>query len=89
MAFTFGTGQWDAVLRSGADLALVSKNFPTCNLMKLKPGWTLIFEDEISALFAPAGSPHLDGLRRLAAGLRRTDTTHAGEPDGDAPLSFP
>lgn len=89
MAFTFGTGEWDAVLRGGADLALVSKNFPTYNLMKLKPGWTLIFEDEISALFAPAGSPHLDGLRRLAAGVRRHDTTRAGEPDGDAPLSFP
>lgn len=97
MAFTFGTGQWDAVLGTDVDVALVSRRFPTYNLMKLKPGWTLIFEDELSALFAPADSPHLDSLRRLAADVRlkadttrERDTARVGEADtADAPLSFP
>lgn len=88
MAFTFGTGEWDAVLRAQVDAALVSKRFPTYNLMKLKPGWTLVYEDEISALFAPAGSPYLDELRPLAAAAAKADAAGAGQPGG-AVRSFP
>jgi hypothetical protein len=36
---------------------------PADNLLRLKPGWTLIYEDQMAALFARADLPYLDRLR--------------------------
>ncbi len=56
--FQLGLGDWDAHLdEHGADMALVSKEWAFYNLLKLKPGWDLLYEDSIAALFAPRGSP--------------------------------
>jgi hypothetical protein len=64
LRFTSGLGDWDAILeRHKTDLALVSKKFPVFNLMKLKPGWTLAYDDPVSGLFVRQGSPLEDKLR--------------------------
>lgn len=57
LQFMYGYGRWDAVLdHPGVDLALVpTKTWPTFNLMRLKPGWTLIYRDDRSALFGRDG----------------------------------
>jgi hypothetical protein len=60
-----GTGDWDAVLEKyDTHMSLVSKQFPVFNLMKLKPGWALVYEDPISGLFAQEGSAQAEKLRR-------------------------
>ena len=57
LRFTNGVGDWDGIVNKGeTQLALVSKAFPVFNLMKLKPGWTLIYEDPMSGLFVRQGS---------------------------------
>lgn len=64
LQFIFGVGDWDAVLdEHPADLALVSKDQAHYNLMRLKPGWELIYEDSISAIFAPEKSPLAERIR--------------------------
>jgi hypothetical protein len=63
--FESGLGAWDDVLtRRPTDLALVSKRFPTFNLMRLRPGWTLLFEDGLAGLFAREGSSLAERIRR-------------------------
>jgi hypothetical protein len=61
--FTFGIGDWQAALGRGpADLALVSPRFAALNLMKLEPGWRLVYEDPASGLFVRRGSPLAEQL---------------------------
>ncbi|HYB44188.1 MAG TPA: hypothetical protein VEL75_20600, partial [Candidatus Methylomirabilis sp.] len=53
----YGTAEWDTLLRArDTQLALVSKRFPTFNLMVLEPEWLLVSEDRASGLFARRGS---------------------------------
>jgi hypothetical protein len=62
--FKFGQGDWAALLREyDTQLALVRRFQPADNLLRLKPGWTLIYEDQMAALFARADLPYLDRLR--------------------------
>jgi hypothetical protein len=62
--FLTGINDWDAVLRKhDTHLALVSKNFPTFNLMKLKRGWRLLYEDQTAALFGRDDWPLTERLR--------------------------
>jgi hypothetical protein len=64
--FMSGQGKWDALLdERGADLALVKQSGPAYNLLRLKPGWGLVYEDSLSALFASDGSPAGAELRAL------------------------
>jgi hypothetical protein len=62
-------------------LVLVSTGFPVYNLMKLKAGWSLVYEDDVAAVFAPVGS---SAIARLSAASRR----QAQGPDPKA-LTFP
>ena len=75
MRFNDGVQSWDDLLRKyPTELALVSKNFPTPNLMKLSAGWTLAYEDPLAALYVRTGSD-------LSARLARTrvpDVPHDG-----------
>jgi hypothetical protein len=81
LLFTSGLGDWDAILKGHeTDLALVSKRFPGFNLMKLKPGWTLVYEDSVSGLFVRQGS-RLDGKLRF--------TVKPNVSSEDAGLCFP
>jgi hypothetical protein len=66
--FIYGTGDWDRLLRRGADLVLVSTQFPVYNLMKLEPGWVIVYEDDVAAVFAPAGSSSITRLRAISRG---------------------
>ena len=80
MAFKYGEGDWGALLRNHeTHLALVRTGFPTFNLMKLEPGWRLVYQDSLAALFGREGLPIVEILQRTAA---------PGFPDG-AGLCFP
>jgi hypothetical protein len=55
--FLFGVFDWDEILRTyPIDLILISKMTPTFNLMEVQSGWTIVYEDEVSALFTVSGS---------------------------------
>lgn len=63
--FRDGVGEWDKILkRPGTELALVSKGMPVFALMSLLPDWTLVSQDDLSALFARKGSNALELLIR-------------------------
>jgi hypothetical protein len=62
LAFTFGAGDWAAVLED-ASMALVQRDQPSYNLLKLQPGWELVYEDSLAGLFAREGSPQADLIR--------------------------
>ena len=79
--FAFGTGDWDKLIRDhNTHLALVQKEFAVFNLMKLAPGWVLVYEDSISAIFAKQHSPSVQLIRES-----KPDTL----PDDGAGLCFP
>ena|SRR5690242_21430206 len=62
LQFQFGEGDWDALLRNhDTELALVRTGFPASNLMRLKPGWRLVYADPTAELYAR------DGVARLGA----------------------
>ncbi len=73
--FWLGQGDWSALLRNPAtEMALVSRQYPSFNLMKLVPGWESVYEDRLAGLFVRAGSPLLGQLRG--------HQLRAVEPDG-------
>jgi hypothetical protein len=62
--FRFGRGDWEALLREhDTQLALVRRLHPPDNLLRLKPGWTLLYEDPLAALFGRADLPSLERIR--------------------------
>jgi hypothetical protein len=66
--FKYGMNDWDALLDTyDTDMALVRVRQPTHNLMKLKSGWELIYEDSTSALFASQEWSQINILRDHAA----------------------
>jgi hypothetical protein len=67
MAFKYGQGDWNALLRNrDTHLALVRAGFPAFNLMKLEPGWRLIYQDSLAALFGREDLPITETIRRTA-----------------------
>jgi hypothetical protein len=66
--FAMGVRDWDAVLtRHPTDFALLAKKRPTYNLLKLTPGWQLVFEDAKTALFVNQASAAAPAVQRAAA----------------------
>jgi hypothetical protein len=64
MDFRSGQGEWDALLREhDTHLALVPRGSPADNLMRLKRGWVLLYEDPLAALFGREGLPWLPDIR--------------------------
>jgi hypothetical protein len=64
--FKYGHGDWEALLREhDTHLALVRRLHPSDNLLRLKPGWTLLYEDPLAALFGRADLPYLDRIRAI------------------------
>ena len=62
--FYMGTGDWDALLREHeTQLALVTKQHAVFNLMRLVPGWLLVYEDPLSGLFVRDGSPLVEHIQ--------------------------
>jgi hypothetical protein len=64
-AFTQGLGEWDLLLdrEPRPDLALVSKAFPTFNLMRTRADWTLVHDDVRSGLFVRDGASLAQAMR--------------------------
>jgi hypothetical protein len=52
---------------------LVKKQAPDYNLLMLKPGWLLVFEDSKSALFVNQDSSLVEPLRQAAANFEPAD----------------
>ena len=70
ISFIKGSGQWDVLLEDyETHMVLISKFGPAYNLMKIKPGWEIIFEDSVSALFAVQGWDQIDTLNLAAQNL--------------------
>jgi len=66
LRFVRGEGNWDALLTTcPTDMALVRANGPADNLLRLKPGWDLVYEDPVSALFVREDSPLRERLRAV------------------------
>lgn len=66
LRFQNGLGEWDDHIEEPpADMVLFSTGRPTYNLLRLAPGWELLYEDSLAAVFAPPRS-------RSAARLRST-----------------
>jgi len=64
LRFVRGEGDWDALLTTyPTDMALVRADGPADNLLRLKPGWSLAYEDEASALFVREDSPLRERLQ--------------------------
>ena len=62
--FAFGIGDWDKLIRDrDTHMALVQKTRAVFNLLKLTPGWVLVYEDSLSAIFAKRGSPFVQNIR--------------------------
>jgi len=69
LQFLYGVGEWDAILEDPrTDMALVGRDQPTYNLMRLKPGWILVYEDSLSALFTRPDSPQALAIRNAVPG---------------------
>lgn len=71
IAFMDGVAAWDNILdKYPSDLVLTTKELACYSLMKLKPGWTLVFEDGNSAIFARNGSDIIAAIqKRLNSGV--------------------
>jgi hypothetical protein len=68
MAFLLGLGDWSAILDDyPTDMVLVNDHSPVFNLMKLLPGWVLIYQDYAAALYVREGSPLEEPLRQEAS----------------------
>jgi len=64
LRFVRGEGNWDALLTTyPTDMALVRADGPADNLLRLKPGWDLVYEDSVSALFVREDSPLREQLQ--------------------------
>ena len=62
-----GQGSWDALLRNhDTHLALVKVGSPTFNLMKLMPGWHLIYADPLAGLFGRDNLAATESIQRTA-----------------------
>jgi len=81
MQFLYGVGEWDAILDDPrTDMALVGREQPTYNLIRLKAGWVQVYEDSLGAVFARPDSPQAEAIGRAV----QSDLP----PDGDG-LCFP
>jgi hypothetical protein len=61
-----GVGRWDALLDDyPTDLALLDRRLPGYNLMRLKVGWKLVYEDSLCALFTRDESAMVRAIRSV------------------------
>lgn len=66
VAFMLGTGDWDALLTEhGTQLVLVGRDTTTHNLVELKPGWPILYQDAVSAIAVEEGSPLVEPIRAI------------------------
>ncbi len=69
--FREGLSSWDIILEKfPVDFILIEKETASFNLMKLYPGWILVFDDDHSALFCPRSSRFAEQLLKLSKDSR-------------------
>ena len=52
----YGQGDWRRLLREyPTQIVLVDKTYPIARLIEKEPGWTVVYQDPVSALYLPAG----------------------------------
>ncbi len=67
MSFLLGIGEWDSLLKNHpTDMVLINDHSPVFNLMKLIPGWVLIYRGQGSDLYVRQGSALETPLRETA-----------------------
>lgn len=72
--FEYGRGEWDAVLREGwTEMALVHAGTAPENLLRLDPGWVLVYEDRLSRLFVRRESRLRETIRNTPASALSED----------------
>jgi hypothetical protein len=66
--FQAGTGDWEKLVRDHpADVALLDKKSVSANLLRLKPGWTSVYEDDVAVILTRRDSLSAEALRRTVA----------------------
>lgn len=74
MDFAYGREGWDALLdKRPTDAALVPRGRPVFNLLALKAGWSLVYSDELSGIFARDGWAYAERLRAWTPTTRDED----------------
>ncbi len=67
LSLQYGIGDWDSLIDNyETDLVLVQRSQAASNLMKMKSGWDLVYEDPTSSLFAAQDWVQLDTLLQAA-----------------------
>lgn len=86
LAFSHGRGRWDELIDAyPTDLVLTTVGSPGDNLMALKPGWVSVYEDELSAIYAPASSALSSGSAVQSPSLSAAQAHAAVFPDPPSP----
>lgn len=63
LSFQYGTSDWDTLIDNHeTDLALVQRSQAASNLMKMKFGWVLVYENSTSSLFAAQDLAQIENL---------------------------
>jgi hypothetical protein len=71
LSFQYGIRDWDSVLENyETDIVLVEALSTSFNLMEMKSGWELIYEDATSAIFANKNWPQSEILQKIAADFK-------------------
>jgi hypothetical protein len=79
LRFMFGGAGWDSLLdRQHADLALVRRGSPADRLLRHKPGWRLVYDDVVCAMFASDDSAVGAELRNIPDGNVRASDGQGG-----------
>ncbi len=77
-----GVGRWDAILDEyPTDLALLDKRLAAYNLMRLKAGWTLVYEDALAAIFVRDSSAMIRAIRGAGPSDLPADGAGTGFPE--------
>ena len=80
--WVLGVGAWDALLdEHPTDLALVDKRLAVYNLMRLKAGWTMVYEDALCALVRAERGPLAEVIRRTPPRDLPADGAGTGFPE--------
>lgn len=67
LRFMTGRRDWDTLLdKYSTDMALVDVRDAPYNLMQCKPGWVMVYEDDIAALFVREDFPYRQALEQAA-----------------------
>lgn len=69
-SFVYGINNWDSLLDDfDTNIVLIARYGPVYNLLKLKGGWELVYEDATSALFVSKENSHIARIKEAISNL--------------------